>query len=437
MTDIFFHHDPDQITPGSQGRVPVLMYGRRPPGPGTASVGGPVHAAVRRLGVPVHRRAFDFLTIAMAVTAADTFVDRAASDDGWARVLRLQLPLSHSTPWLPIIPLLEEALRFLSGDVWTIDIQPDGPVRPSPQTRGHLTDLTGHDCVSLFSGGLDSAIGVLDLTVSGRRPLLVSHSYRGDADRQRTIGAMLPNGLSRFAAIANPVSKLPGANDVQMRTRSFNFLAYGALVAATLGERLLGSGPVELYVPENGLIALNPPLTSRRIGSLSTRTTHPHFLSLMQQIFDAVGIPVQIRNPYDKSTKGEMLLSCANQTILVRAAERTVSCGKWKRSGMQCGKCVPCIIRRASFHAAGIADNTIYDPAGRDLSVVLTHDKARDDLLAVLQASRRLPGIDMASWLARTGPLPVDRAERDMLLDVARRGMAEVRAYLTHLGLLS
>ncbi|MEQ8516371.1 MAG: hypothetical protein RIC38_12265 [Chromatocurvus sp.] len=74
---------------------------------------------------------------------------------------------------------------------------------------------------------------------------------------------------------------------------------------------------------------------------------------------------------------------------------------------------------------------------GRDLAAVLAVENARDDLLAMIHASRRLPSVDMTRWLAQTGPLPMDRAERDELLDVARRGMAEVRAYLNHLGLLN
>jgi hypothetical protein len=436
MTDIIFHHEAAQLSPGGLGIVPVLMYGRRPPHQGSASIGGPVHAAARRLGVPVHRRAFDLLTIAMAVTAADTFVDRRTSDDGWARDLRLRVPLSDPAPWMPVVSLLEEALRFLSGDVWSIDIRPNGPDRPNPQVRGRLTTLAGHDSVSLFSGGLDSAIGVLDLMAGGKKPVLVSHSYRGDANRQGIVGAHLPVNVSRFSAVANPLSKLEDDNDVQMRTRSFNFLAYGALVAATMAERGITPGPVDLFVPENGLIALNPPLTARRIGALSTRTTHPHFLGSVQHILDRLGIPVRISNPYALKTKGEMLTGCADPGALGRVAEHTVSCGKWKRKGVQCGKCVPCLIRRASYHAAGIVDNTPYDPDGQNLVAVMAKDDARDDLLAMILASRRLPSIDIARWVPMAGPLPADRAERDALLNVASRGMAEVSAYLNHLGLL-
>ncbi|MCZ7581789.1 MAG: hypothetical protein M5U21_13400 [Fimbriimonadaceae bacterium] len=52
---------------------------------------------------------------------------------------------------------------------------------------------------------------------------------------------------------------------------------------------------------------MNVPLTSLRIGSLSTRTTHPYFLRQIQSIWDAVGLNVEIQNPYQFRTKGELL----------------------------------------------------------------------------------------------------------------------------------
>ncbi|QCO00600.1 hypothetical protein D3093_35395 (plasmid) [Azospirillum argentinense] len=372
----------------------------------------------------------------MAVTAADTFADRGEAPDGWSRDLRLQIPLANPAPWVPLRTLLEEALRFLSGDQWTFEFLRGGPQRPALQRRGNRIRLRGHDGACLFSGGLDSAVGVLDLLAAGRRPVLVSHSYRCDAERQERVWAQLPERVSRFAANANPQSKLGIANDVQMRTRSFNFIAYGVLVAATLAQHRMAVAPVDLFVPENGLIALNPPLTTRRIGALSTRTTHPHFLKLMQRLLDLLEIPVRISNPYALRTKGEMIRGCADHSTLAQVAHDTVSCGKWKRPRKQCGKCVPCLIRRASFHASGMADRTPYDPVSQNLAAVLPMGEAADDLMAMVLAARQLPTANIARWVPLSGPLPMDRAERDALLDVARRGMAEVRAYLTSIGLI-
>lgn len=431
MIEICFHHDPDRLPHESQGLIPVLMYGRRPPRDGSCSIGGPVHAAIRRLGVPVDSKAFDFLTIAMAVTAADTFVNREhCAADGWSREFRLRIPLFDPAPWMPILPLLEKALHFLSGDQWSIELLPDGLGTPVPQRRGRLTQLAGHDCVSLFSGGLDSAIGVLDLIADGKRPVLVSHSYRGDAKHQRIVNSLLPVECSRFCAVANPLSRLESLNDVQMRTRSFNFMAYGTLVAATMASHHVVHSPVDLFVPENGLIALNPPLTPRRIGSLSTRTTHPYFISFVQQMLHAVNIPVSISNMYAKKTKGEMIAQCSDSASLSRVAKNTVSCGKWKRDHKQCGCCVPCLIRRAAFHSVGMQDDTDYSDKGRVLSRVLRNEIARDDLLAMMLATRRLHSTDVRQWVAQAGPLPYERAERDDLVDVVRRGMVEVSNYL-------
>ena len=177
-------------------------------------------------------------------------------------------------------------------------------------------------------------------------------------------------------------------------------------------------------------------MTARRIGALSTRTTHPHFLGLFQKILDTVGLPVRVENPYALQTKGEMLSRCLDQANLRVLASETVSCGKWKRTYQQCGKCVPCVIRRASFHAAGMTDGTAYHARGADLTSVVRDANARDDLMAMILAARRLPAEDVAKWVRQSGPLPLHRQSRDYLIDVASRGMGEVRNYLWSLGLL-
>ena len=78
----------------------------------------------------------------------------------------------------------------MSGDVWNFNFKGDGPKPPQPfkAVNGRkLINLEGLDCVSLFSGGLDSAIGVIDFLSSGRKPLLISHSYKGDKTKQDQI----------------------------------------------------------------------------------------------------------------------------------------------------------------------------------------------------------------------------------------------------------
>lgn len=429
MTQVIVQSDATRLPARSDGVVPVLLYGSRPPAPGATSIGARVWDAVSRVNAPVDPRAFDFLSLSMAVTAADTFVDRREAADGWARTIDLTVALAQPQVWQPLVGTLEQALRFLSGDEWTIRLEDGGELPPPHRPRARKLNIDGRDCACLYSGGLDSAIGMLNLHAQGRSPVLVSHAYVHDARRQQELLGRLGLGAVRFGTIAHPVSDLDTPNDVQMRTRSFNFLAMGALVASSLALRN-DSDSVPLYVPENGLIAINPPLTNRRIGALSTRTTHPHYLKLIQSLLDGAGLPVVLENPFAHRTKGEMVTECLDRVRLQVVADRTVSCGKWKRTGIQCGRCVPCLIRRASFHAAGWADQTEYAPSGADLRQVFAHGNERDDLMAMILASRKLEAIDVADWIAKTGPLPTQRDERAALVDVVGRGMAEVRAYL-------
>jgi len=193
------------------------------------------------------------------------------------------------------------------------------------------------------------------------------------------------------------------------------FFAYGALAAARLG--------VKLFVPENGLISINPPLTRRRVGSLSTRTTHPYFVGSLQSVFDHVGLGVTMVNPYAHKTKGEMLVQCADQAITDIAAV-SYSCGKGKRMNKHCGRCIPCLIRRASFLRAGIKDSTIY--AAADLARHATND----DVYAARLAAAALANRDVAQWAAEAGPLPTDPACRAGHVNVVKRGLEELRDFL-------
>lgn len=429
MSQVIVQSDVARLPPRSDGVVPVWLYGSRPPAPGATSIGARVWDAVSRLRAPVDPRAFDFLSLSMAVTAADTFVDRHEAADGWARNIDLTVALAEPQVWQPLIGTLEQALRFLSGDEWTIRLEAGGESPPPRRPRARKLIIDDCDCACLYSGGLDSAIGMLNLHAQRRSPVLISHAYTHDARRQQELLVRLGLGAVRFGTIAHPVSDLDTPNDVQMRTRSFNFLAMGALVASSLAL-LNESDSVPLYVPENGLIAINPPLTNRRIGALSTRTTHPHYLGLIQSVFDATGLPVRLENPFAHQTKGEMIAECMDQVRLGTIAYRTVSCGKWKRSGIQCGRCVPCLIRRASFHAAGWPDRTDYALSGSNLQHVFAAGSERDDLMAMVLASRKLGTIDVANWIAKTGPMPAQREERAALVDVVGRGMAEVRGFL-------
>ena len=428
-TTVYVHPELDQLPEATDSLIPIHLFGSRPDQEGRAALGWGIYDELTRLRAPLHPIAFDFLSISLAVIASDTFVSRDDAADGWAREINLTVALNDPDTWVPVLPKLVRALNFLSGDAWSVNVEGGGDEPPAFNHRVRRSiDPKGCDSACLFSGGLDSAIGALDLRANGRNPILVSHAYRGDAAKQREILPQLGRSAVRFGAQASPIGWLDHGNDLQMRTRSFNFLAMGVLMAAALLRP--GVSRTTLFVPENALIALNPPLTRRRIGALSTRTTHPYFLHLIEEILGEVGLPIDLTNPFVHKTKGEMMLECLDQVRLAKIANATVSCGKWKRTGVQCGRCVPCLIRRAAFHRAGFVDKTPYQAKGFDLHQYFEHEDDPDDLMAMLLAARRLDTMDIDRWIAKTGPMPLvapDRAER---VNAARRGMVEVRDFL-------
>lgn len=398
---------------------------------GTAHIGNTVADQVQRLSANTSTVAFDFLAIALAVTAADSFTPREKNaQNGWARSFELNIPLAKPAVWKSVQIKLEKLLNFLSGDNWTLTFRDGGRNCPAAvqTSKKRNANLAGVNCVSLFSGGLDSWIGVNELLHNGKTPILISHAYTGDKGYQDRLFKTFIQRAERFAVNASPMRRFKG-NDTTMRTRSFNFIAFAAVAAEAIAQLNSSKNLIPVYVPENGFIALNAPLTSRRVGSLSTRTTHPHYLQQIQEIFDLVGIRAQIHNPYRHATKGEMLKSFGLSAQNIATAMGTVSCGKWKRKNKQCGHCVPCIIRRAAFFAAGINDTTDYNYS---LAQVMNSSNIhlKDDLMSMARAVQKKSDAELKILALSSGSLPLKPSERSGWFDVHKKGLYEVADYL-------
>lgn len=431
MTEILCHSNADLLDAGT-AQVGALLYGLADKTRYGAGIGNVVRREIARLGTPVSQAAFDFLTVALAVTAADLFIMRSDTPDGFARRIELKVAVGSPAHWKKVRPQLEKLLNFLSGDAWSIEFLPDGPRTPAAKERAdqkRKIDSTKADCVCLFSGGLDSLIGAIDCFDAKRRPLLVSRASNKDGKYQKDLRGFLPQGPTLSV---NDDPHAEHAAEGSTRTRSFLFLALAACAAAAISEAK-GGKKIPLYIPENGFIALNPPMTRRRYGALSTRTAHPHYLAGIQAVFDSVGIPAILENPYYFMTKGEALAACSNQALINKLGTSSVSCGKWKRANMQCGKCVPCLIRRASFHANKVKDTTKYKWV--DLESVRGNKKHNADVMAVLYAIRNARGKDLRSWVVKSGPLPLDIVKRNKHIDVAQRGLKELENFLVAQGI--
>lgn len=435
MTRVVFEVEPDRVGVGlNEGDIPVLLYAPSTDYIGAGVIGNDLRDKVERLSVPPTTRAMDLLAVAMAVTAADTFLFHEDEPDGWTRTIDIDLPVVEPERWKALAPHLSKTLNFLSGDRWSFTFRDGGlrpPTRLDVKARKNVVDPSQSDCVALFSGGLDSALGVLDLVGQAKRPLLVSHAPHGDKSYQDIVAAKLPGTLQRFQFNSYPT--WPYKTEITTRTRSFQFLAVAALAAEALAQ--FRGGIIDLNICENGLIAINPPLTARRIGALSTRTAHPHYLLLVQQILDTLGMPVKIVNPHRHDTKGEMLARHVKSPEIEFFASATVSCGNWKRKGKQCGRCWPCAIRRSAFVRAGVKDHTVYDTPS--LIDALHDEQERDDVVAIHTALRRRYDRNIRTWTLEAGPLTSDTNDRALYFGVVERGMDELEAFLEQHGLKS
>jgi hypothetical protein len=220
--------------------------------------------------------------------------------------------------------------------------------------RGGNRQLCDRDCVALLSGGLDSLIGGIDATAQGRRPIFVSQLAFEDSARQIAYAHALGGGEWHQQWSHKVV--FGGKKETSTRARSMAF--YGLAVLAT---SLLTVNRPEILVPENGFISINPPLLPGRMASLSTRTTHPQFMGLVQILLDAIGVDAHLSMPYRFKTKGEMLEQCADQVLLAKYGCDTTSCGRFRTyNRTHCGRCVPCMVRKAAVLRWGVTDTTTY-----------------------------------------------------------------------------
>lgn len=417
----------DRIAAAPAGTdVPVVLYSHAD-APGMVSIGATALHRLTRHKFVAAPRAWDLLSIALSVIASDTAVSRGRSPDGWTREIDLCVAVSDPDFWSSQAGLLENQLRFLTTDIWSLEFV-EGGILPTPPKKGAVKP--NQDCVCLLSGGLDSLIGAVDLAAGGaRKPYLVSQVSKGDKSRQAYFATMIGGGLPRLELNHNV--KCPWTNERSQRARSTIFLAYGVLMATALNSYHEGKA-VTLYVCENGFISINPPLTTGRVGSLSTRTTHPVFIGQFQQLLGAAGLKVTIENPYQFKTKGEMLRECADQTFLKKHAANSTSCGRFGFFGYRhCGRCVPCLIRRAAFHRWGGTDTTgyVYDDLSKDDSDHARFDDVRSAAVAVAEA--KADGFDR--WIRPRFTAP-SLGDTTPYKQVVRRGLDELGALLNAAG---
>lgn len=423
--------------PAANGEVATRLEFVAPNGRLLHGIGDALHD-LATLGLSPAEIGVDLFVLAAHVQAADTRISRSTeSQDAWTREIRLVVPVSDVVRWSNAATMLQRLLNFLTGDRWTIGFRqrPRGfaeLVLPTERADGALA----YDTLALFSGGLDSLIGAIDVLEAGATPLFISHAGDGPtSDAQKK----LMDNLKRHYSLRSldwlriwinfPHDLVRGvAPENTTRGRSFLFFSAGVLAGTGL------AAPFTLRVPENGFISLNVPLDPLRLGALSTRTTHPFYMARWNDLLDALGILGRVENPYWNMTKGEMVAGCGNRDLLTDLAPVALSCAspsksRWLGHGPEhCGHCLPCLIRRAALRHGLGSDPTRYtlDVTSRTLDALKAEGQQVRSFQYALERLRQKP--QLAAYLIhKPGPLSDESPARQAeLAGVYQRGLEEV-----------
>lgn len=383
----------------------------------------------------------DMMAFATLVYLADTRISRAVhSQDSWTREIEIELPVANFKTWSKASADLIRMLNFLTGDKWNLIFEQRN--FKFDNMVASLEEQREFDVVSLFSGGMDSLISTINYLEDKKNIVLISHAGDGFTKNAQTniikefkekYPDIMPLYLDLWMVFDSEF--IPnGEKENSTRSRSFLFIAFAVFAISGI------INVSKLEIPENGLIALNVPLDNLRVGSHSTRTTHPFYLEMWNRVLKELGFGIKVENPYWDKTKGEMANECKNKEFLFKVMKKSVSCSSpvkatWRRLPPQhCGFCVPCLIRRAAMQKAfGFGkDCTEYTQKSISKSISDHANGGGEQLRSFQLAINRIkkqPSI-VKILIHKPGPLPNDSRYLEKLAAVYKRGLLEVDEFI-------
>ncbi len=326
-------------------------------------------------------RQMDWLEIHSAIFAADRAAGRDAGLD-WNRSIELHVPVRDPDHWKPFTAAFEDIFASLTYDHLGLHFYAGQGFADPPRQRQQ--PFPDSDCIALLSGGMDSFVGALELLDTGAKPLFLAASGSGATNGAQTdvfeVISRIDSTRELLKLIARRANKDFPGDEQSQRSRSFLFVSTAALVAAA-------SGFQDVYVNENGIMAVHVPLTAARSGSFSTRTATPRVLDQMARLAtDALGAPITVKNRLLGMTKGDVAKR-ADELGQAAAVKQTISCWSISHTRTHCGYCAPCILRRVACLQHAIVD-VDYDVDVLTDSAALDKDEAKDTLVHFIQLAQ-------------------------------------------------
>lgn len=396
--------------------------------------------------------AFEFYLFCVLIYNIDKLIPRKKlSLDGWCREITFKFKVRNITIWQNQKIALCDMLSFLTGDIWNVDFIQDQNSNHYIPVDDIILNTFIPEKVCLFSGGLDSLVGIYDLLKANKKTLFVSHfdhdMKSAHTDQNNIIDKIRTefNQNESFDWVFNRVGAEQGySNKLETTFRSRSILFLG--MASYLAHNLTPNTP--FHIPENGTISLNIPLSPSRRSSCSTKTTHPHVLLLLNKIFIGLGINTSVENPFEFKTKGEMLRPFCSDLFFKDLVNSSNSCGKgghrrwWYYyiskletlpKPSHCGKCMPCIYRRAAMNKVSWDDEVYYGDNIFDMThwntLNTTKHKRFKDVKTLLQfIAQDKSKEQIKKELLINGSLPLEKL--DDYADVVVRTIAEIKTWL-------
>jgi hypothetical protein len=171
------------------------------------------------------------------------------------------------------------------------------------------------------------------------------------------------------------------------RSRSLLYIGAAATVAAAMGIQ-------DIFLNENGVMAVHLPMGEARVGSYSTRTASPQLLDDMVALASAaVERPINVRNVLLQMTKPEIAKRGA-ELGQAAALPETISCWSAGRTREHCGYCAPCMMRRISCELHGLPDAAYREDPFADEVFLSQNPRATDNLIHLGQVVRDFRELD-------------------------------------------
>jgi len=316
----------------------------------------------------------DLLEIAAYVFAADRKTKRGTPDSmeyhSWSRSFHFIIKVRDHQFWKKetVKNKLSEVLCFMTGD----------KACDFTFNSGYFTGKAGlfdeenfkiipssSTSVILFSGGLDSLAGILNmLETTNDKVCLISHvsqnaTLRTQKKLYKALNKDYPNRLEPHYTFKCNLKGDTALEETQ-RTRSFLYSSIAFAIATAYSQNTF-------YLFENGITSINFSRREDLINARASRTTHPKTLELLTELLSLVNeSQIKIEHPFLFKTKTDILQLLAKYEKK-EYINSTVSCCKTRmklQNSTHCGGCFQCIDRRFAAYGAELEEydgTAIYD----------------------------------------------------------------------------